>query len=113
MPNYVPDPIPIAPFLAWYDKRCDQIERDLNCVPAIKGPGGHRWPTHCGPTTRVALELGWTEADLRRFRRSRNGTPTTPAMNVVSRAWVEDSLWRAGVAFEDVYPSLDRERVCA
>ena len=105
MPRYERQ-IPAQPFIDWFDKRRDLIERDLNNTPAIKGWGGYAFPEHCGPTTRLMLELGWRESDLRRLRQNR-------ASGWVDRTWVEDSLWRAGVAFEDVYPEQVRERVCA
>ena len=117
MARPVRDPIPAQPFLDWCERRRKQIERELNCVPAIKTASGRNdFGAFCGPNTRLVMELGWgdrLDTGARRLHRIRYGDAGNAPSGVVSRALVEDALWRAGVAFEDVYPDVDREMAVA
>ncbi len=114
--RHIKDPVPVAPFLAWFDDQVARSRRELNAWPGI---GGQLQTGVDGPLSGVGyvlVRIGW-EADAagdahrvagdageRRVNRWR-----TLLGGAVDRAIVEDALWRAGYAFEDVYKCAGSE----
>lgn len=90
--------IPIAPFLAWCERREAQIANQLDRYPALGvNPDG------MNPHARLMLELGWTpDTGGRRLLR----WASDHATGMEDRAIIEDALHHAGAAFNDVYPDI-------
>lgn len=91
------EPIEVGPFLAWCDRRLAAIRRDLDTLPAIERTAS------LGEEQRLLADLGWTgEAGARRMHRWRNENRA----GLAERAEVEDALWNADMALDEVYPDF-------
>ncbi len=90
------EPLDVAPFLAWCDRREQQIRRELDAWPAI----GVR--QNISVQDRLVAELGWDiSPGIRRLHRWRR------EVTHVERATVEEALFHAGADFETLYPDLE------
>lgn len=101
------EPIPVAPFLAWAQRREQQIRREIDHYPAISGSrdGGveARGPMNIDPRGRLVMELGWdADSGTRLLFRWQHETPS----GLVERARVEEALFCAGVDFYELYPDM-------
>lgn len=105
--KHIKDPVPVAPFLKWVDRQLDLARRELNAWPAVGGDRRTGGP-YAGPgeIEHVLIRIGWdTVAGTRRLHRWRHELKSA----YVDRAIVEDALWRAGYAFDDVYECAGAE----
>ena len=105
----IPDPVPVAPFIAWCDKRKEHYRREGG-YPLT---GGGR--TNYGE--RVVLDLGWEpDNGVRRLSRWSNSDQANPHSGFADRDVIETALRHAGVRYEDVYvprwPTLELRARC-
>jgi len=101
------EPVPVGPFVAWCDRRQEQLRRELDVHPAISSrEGGSRGQVSSGLNyvERLMFEMGW---DLhngpRKLNRWRNPSQGDGHSGFADRDEIETSLRSAGVRFEDVY----------
>lgn len=95
------DPVPITPFISWFDQRKLEITRSADPF---------RFPFHKQREDyaqhRVLVSLDWDDemgTGARRIRRWRKDS----LAGQVERAQIEDALHHAGVRFYDVYPDFE------
>ena len=102
------EPVPAAPFLAWVDRRLEQLAVHFGAPIEKELQGGHG--AIGSPMTTLCVELGWTfeigSKYISRLRYSRTG--------MAERARIEDALHHAGVGWWEVYPAdeVGDERWC-
>lgn len=98
------EPVDLAPFLAWVERRLGEYEA---AAARTSPPGG----ATKAATGRLLGDLGWaTPAGQRRLWRYRHGWQRT---GQAERALIEDALDHAGVGWWEVYGLLDAERARA
>jgi hypothetical protein len=96
MTNPHKEPLAVAPFLEWCDKRETQIRRDLDNLPGLRS-----FKLNDDAGSRLVMELGWdVESGQRRLRRWRHETLS----GLIGREVIEEALFCAGVPFEEIYP---------
>jgi hypothetical protein len=102
------EPVPVAPFVAWCDRRQEQLRRSMDVHPAIsvRGVTGPRSQVGIGVNyvERLMFELGWdVHNGPRKLNRWRNPSQGDGHSGFADRDEIETSLRCAGVRFEDVY----------
>lgn len=113
MPRYKKDPIPTAPFVRWVDRQLAATDRNL-LAAGIPARGkratkdGRAWNGSTGAVEQLCYRLGWDkDSGLRRLHRWRNEE------RQAERRKVEDALFSAGVAMDEVYaPPTPAWRAC-
>ena len=94
--NKFKEPIPVAPFLEWFEKRARVLAVEFGEVHDQIGSG----------IKLACEECGWSqEAGARRYHRWRFESKT----GMCERAMIEDALDLAGVNFFEVYPEVVAE----
>lgn len=100
MPNKFREPIPIAPFLEWFERRAS--------VLAVRYANVH--DRYESGLALACEECGWSrDAGVRRIHRWHHESKT----GMCERAMIEDALDHAGVGFWELYPDVvaeDEER---